>query len=62
MTLEPEDLHFEMARPFVLPVGTFTALWTPMADWDTVRSTCLLSWHVAPKTLAISGRISMLMR
>lgn len=35
--VKPEDMPFEVDGPFFLLVGTFTALWTHLADCDTVK-------------------------
>ena len=57
VTVKPEDMHFEVGGPLFLVLGIFTALWTHVADCDTVRNIYLVfvpsSWHTAPETLGI---------
>lgn len=54
-------MSFEVDGPFFLLFGTFTALWTHLADCDTVKKIHVVfvpgSWHKAPKTLRFSGVI-----
>lgn len=35
--VKPEDMPFEVGGPFFLLVGTFAALWTHLANCDTVK-------------------------
>lgn len=45
--VKPEDMPFEVDGPFFLLVGTFTALWTHLADCDIVKKKQKHMWSLS---------------